>query len=123
MTKRGKVIIFHNPRCSKSREALGILKEENCEIEIVEYLKQSPTIKELEVVLQKLSLSPIDIVRKKEELFLKKFKDKNFTDKEWLKILSENPVLIERPIIIDGYKAVIGRPPELVKELLHRKKK
>lgn len=116
-----KVTIYHNPRCSKSREALGILEKEGCEVEIVEYLKKVPTKKELKTLLSKLGLKAIDIVRKKEEIYLKKFKDKNFTNEEWLQILTEHPVLIERPIVIDGYKAVIGRPPELVAELLHRK--
>ena len=86
MATKSKIIIFHNPRCSKSREALGLLNDNNCEIEIVEYLKSKPTVKQLKDVLAKLSLKPIDIVRKKEELFLKKFKNKKFTDGEWLQI-------------------------------------
>ena len=117
-----KITILHNPRCSKSREALQILNDNKCEIEIIEYLKNTPSKKELKDVLMKLGLKPADIVRKKEDVFIKKFKDKKFTDSEWLQILTENPVLIERPIVIDGYKAVIGRPPELVLELVRRKK-
>ncbi len=118
-----KITILHNPRCSKSREALALLEKSNCEVEVVEYLKQIPTKKELKDILMRLGLKPFDIVRKKEELFLKKFKNKNFTDAEWLQILTEHPVLIERPIIIDGYTAIIGRPPELVVELLNRRKR
>lgn len=116
------MIIYHNPRCSKSREALEILNTNNCEYEIREYLKEPPTKKELKELLAKLGCKPIDIVRKKEELFLKKFNNKKFTDSEWIQILTEHPSLIERPIVIDGYKAVIGRPTELVIELIKRKK-
>lgn len=116
------MIIYHNPRCSKSREALELLNKNKCDFEVREYLKVPPTKKELKDLIAKLGCKPIDIVRKKEELFIKKFKDKKFTDAEWIQILSEYPVLIERPIVIDGYKAVIGRPPELVIELVRRKK-
>lgn len=115
-----KVIIWHNARCSKSREACELLVKENCEFEIKEYLKEKITKKELKELLAKLGLKAFDIVRQKEELFIKKFRNKKFTNEEWIQILLENPVLIERPIIIDGYKAIIGRPPELVVDLLNR---
>jgi arsenate reductase (glutaredoxin) len=121
MAKR-KVTIFHNARCSKCREAMGILEDSNCEIEVVEYLKEIPTKKELKDLLMKLGLKPFDLIRTKEELFEKKFRNKKFTDGEWLQIIIENPILLERPIIVDGYKAVIGRPVEKVIELLARKK-
>ena len=117
-----KVQILYNPRCSKCREALSFLEGENCEIEIKEYLKDTLTKKELKNILAKLVLKAFDIVRQKEDLFLKKFKNKKFTNEEWIQLLIENPTLIERPIVIDGYKAIIGRPPELVIDLLHRKK-
>lgn len=117
-----KVQILHNPRCSKSREALHLLQTQNCEVEIIEYLKKIPTKKELKMILDKLGLKAEDIVRKKEDIYLKKFKNKNFTNEEWIQLLVENPILIERPIIIDGYKAIIGRPPELVIDLVNRKK-
>ncbi len=116
-----KVQILYNPRCSKCREALHLLEGESCEIEIVEYLKKSITKKELKNILAKLGLKAFDIVRKKEPLYLKKFKHKTFANEEWIQLLIENPILIERPIVIDGYKAVIGRPPELVVDLLQRK--
>jgi arsenate reductase len=117
-----KIQILYNPRCSKCREALSLLEGESCEIEIVEYLKESLTKKELKNILAKLGLKAADLVRKKEDLYLKKFKDKKFTNEEWIQILLENPILIERPVVIDGYTAIIGRPPELVIELLNRKK-
>lgn len=116
------MIIYHNSRCSKSREVLNILTESKCEFEIRDYLKVPPTKAELKELLAKLGCKPLDIVRKKEELFVNKFAKKKFTDNEWIQILSEHPVLIERPIVIDGYKAVIGRPIELVLELIKRKK-
>ena len=119
---KNKIQILYNPRCSKCREALGILKSENCEIEIVEYLKETLTKKELKTILSKLGLKAFDIVRQKEDVFIKKFKGKKFTNEEWIQLLLENPTLIERPIVIDGYKAIIGRPPELVIELINRKK-
>ena len=115
-----KVQILYNPRCSKSREALSLLKGEECEIEMIDYLREALTKKELKIILAKLGLKAFDIVRKKESLYLKKFKDKTFSNEEWIEILIENPALIERPIVIDGYKAIVGRPPELVIDLLKR---
>ena len=117
-----KVQILYNPRCSKCRETLSLLESENCEIEVKEYLKETLTKKELKNILAKLGLKAFDIVRQKEVLFIKKFRGKKFTNEEWIQLLIENPSLIERPIVIDGYKAIIGRPPELVIDLLHRKK-
>ena len=117
-----QITILYNPRCSKCREALGHLEEGHCEIEIVEYLKKPLTKKQLKEILAKLGVRAIDIVRQKEELFVKKFSGKKFTNEEWIQILLENPILIERPIVIDGYKAIIGRPPELVIDLIKRKK-
>ena len=115
-----KIQIFHNPRCGKSREALKLLQDHGCEIEIIEYLKKTPSKKELKTILEKLGLKAFDIVRQKESVFIDKFKNKNFTNDEWIQILLEHPILIERPIVVDGYKAVIGRPPELVIELVNR---
>jgi len=121
MSKR-KVTIFYNARCSKCREAMDVLVDGNCEIEIVEYLKKFPTKKELKDLLMKLGLKPFDLIRTKEEIFEKKFKNKKFTDAEWLQVIIENPILLERPIVVDGYKAVIGRPVEKVIDLLNRNK-
>jgi arsenate reductase (glutaredoxin) len=117
-----KIQILYNPRCSKCREALSFLEGENCEIEVKEYLKATLTKKELKDILSKLGLKAFDIVRQKEDLFIKKFRNKKFTNEEWIQLLLENPILIERPIVIDGYKAIIGRPPELVIDLINRKK-
>ena len=116
------MIIYHNARCSKSREALEILKKNKCEIKIREYLKIPPTKKELKELLGKLGCKPFDLIRKSEKLYIEKFQGKKFTDAQWIKILSENPILIERPLIIDGKKAIVGRPPSLILSLVKKRK-
>ena len=113
-----KTIIYHNPRCSKSRETLELLKEHGEQIEIVEYLKNTPSEKELGEIISKLGIKPELLVRKSETLYKEKFAGKTFTDKQWIKILSENPVLIERPVVVKGNKAVIGRPPQNIIDIL-----
>ena len=110
--------IYHNPRCRKSRETLAIINDNGGNAEIVEYLKTPPSVAELSKLLQKLNMGPQDIIRKGETLYKEKYKGMNFSDEEWLTVLHENPVLIERPIVVKGNKAVIGRPPENVLELL-----
>jgi arsenate reductase len=84
---------------------------------VIEYLKNIPSEKELKELLQVLKLKPIDIVRKKESIYIEKYKNKNFNDNEWIKILVENPVLIERPIVVKGITACIARDEETVKKL------
>jgi arsenate reductase len=122
MTKN-KLVVYSKNVCSKSQCALEWLQEHGYEYEIREYLEENPTKKELKELLAKLDMKPLDLFRQKEELFIKKFKGKKFTDEEWLQILVENPSLIERPIVVDGYKAIIARPAELLEDFLKRKKK
>jgi len=110
--------IYHNPRCSKSRQTLQLIKDAGADVEIVEYLKTIPNKEELEMILMKLNLKPIDIVRKGEAVYKEKFKNSNFNDDEWIKIMIEYPKLIERPIVIKGNKAILGRPPENVLDLI-----
>jgi arsenate reductase (glutaredoxin) len=110
--------IYHNPRCSKSRDALFIIQSSSSEVQVVEYLKTSPNEEELRDLLKKLNMKPYDIIRKGENIFKENYKDKQLSDDEWIKVLVENPVLIERPIVVKGDKAVIARPPEKVNELL-----
>ena len=114
-----KVKIFHNPRCSKSRKTLELLLEREIETEIVEYLKTPPDVETLKNITQMLDLRPIDLVRKGEKLYQDLDIDKyeNNTD-ALLKIMTENPILIERPIVIANNKAVIGRPPELILNII-----
>ncbi len=109
--------IYHNPRCRKSRETLTLIKEAGIEHTIVEYLKEVPSKEELNQLLAKLNMKPEELLRKGEKVFKENFKGKQFADEEWIQIMIENPKLIERPIVVKGNKAIIGRPPETVKEL------
>ena len=110
--------IYHNPRCSKSRETLQIIKDAGVEVEIVEYLNAIPTEDELKTLLMKLNLKPTDILRKGEAVYKEKFKNSNFNDDEWIKVMIEYPKLIERPIVVKGNKAILGRPPQNVLDLI-----
>lgn len=110
--------IYHNPRCTKSRETLAIIKNAGIEPEVVEYLKDVPSSAEIKDLLMKLNLKATDIIRKGEAVYKEKFKGKEFGEEEWIQIMTEYPKLIERPIVVRGNKAVLGRPPENVEELL-----
>lgn len=110
--------ILHNPRCRKSRETLNLIQGKGTEVEIVEYLKEAPSVDELRSILEMLQLNPEQLLRKGEAVFKENFKGKDLTEEEWIEAMASNPVLIERPIVIKGNRAVIGRPPENVKELL-----
>jgi arsenate reductase len=110
--------IYHNPRCTKSRQTLELLREKGAEPEIIEYLKTPPTQTELKQVLGALGLKAEDIIRKGETLYKEKYKGKNYSNEEWIKIMAENPILIERPIVVNGKKAALGRPPEQVLTIL-----
>lgn len=116
------MIIYYNARCSKCREAKDLLEQNNCQITYREYLKEPPTKKELNGLLKKLGCKAVDIVRKSEQLYEEKFADKKLTNAQWIKILCDYPILIERPIIVDGEKAIIGRPPVLVLEMIKKKR-
>lgn len=110
--------IYHNPRCSKSRQTLDIIRQSGAEPEIIQYLKTPPTADELHKLLGALKLDAEQIIRKGEKLYKEKFKGKKFDNDTWIRVLVENPTLIERPIVVKGEKAVLGRPPENVNQLL-----
>jgi arsenate reductase len=110
--------IYHNPRCRKSREGLAILKEMNLDFEIVEYLKNPPSVKELSELIKKLNIKPIELVRKNEAIWKENYKGKDLTDDEIIKAMAENPKLIERPIVITEHSAILGRPPEIIRTIL-----
>jgi len=110
--------IYHNPRCSKSRQALNLLIDNDVNPDIYEYLKTPPTAGELEEVINMLGIKPFDLIRKGEAIYKEKYKDKELSDKQWIKAMIEYPKLIERPIVIDGNRARLGRPPERILELL-----
>lgn len=110
--------IYHNPRCSKSRQGLAILEESKKEFEIVKYLEEIPSEKKLKAIIEKLGISPIQLVRKTEKIWKENFKGKELSDNEIVTAMIENPKLIERPIVINNNKAVIGRPPENIATIL-----
>lgn len=112
------MIIYHNPRCRKSRETLEIIKSNGVEPDIVEYLKNPLTESQLTELLEKLGIDAEDLIRKGESVYKEKYKGKDLNQQGWIKAMVENPVLIERPIVVKGKKAVLGRPPEKVEELL-----
>ena len=110
--------IYHNARCSKSRQTLQIIQNANKEVEVIEYLINPPTFEELKSMIDMLGISPEQLLRKGEATFKELFKGKTYSHDEWIKIMVENPKLIERPIVVEGNKAVLGRPPENVTTLL-----
>ena len=113
--------IYHNPRCSKSREALALLKESGITPKVVEYLKDVPTRKELELLVMQLGVPASELVRKNEALYKEKYKGLKLNEHEWVRVMHENPQLMERPVVLKGHTAVIGRPVENVQELINRK--
>jgi arsenate reductase (glutaredoxin) len=110
--------IYHNPRCTKSRATLALLTERGIEPHVIEYLQTPPTAKELKAIVAKLGIKPEELVRKGEDVYKEKFAGKSLTDAQWIQALAANPILIERPIVVRGDKAAIGRPPENVEKLL-----
>ena len=110
--------IYHNPRCTKSRETLQLIENKGQQPTIVEYLQTPPTKTELKEIISKLGIRPIELIRTNEADFKENFKGKDLSDDEWIEAMVAYPRLIERPIVINGKKAVIGRPPEKVLEIL-----
>ncbi len=111
--------IYHNPRCSKSRQTLQLLEEKGIQPDIIEYLKVAPTKAELESVLNLLSLGPRELMRKGEAIYKElNLKDTSLNDEQLIAAMLENPILIERPIVLANDKAAIGRPPESVLDIL-----
>ena len=112
------VEIWHNSRCSKSRNGLKYLQENGIEYKIREYLKNPPTKEELQEVLKKLGMKPSELIRKKEKLF-KELNLKDKSEDELLEAMVEHPKLIERPIVINGNKAVVARPETQIEKILN----
>ena len=110
--------IYHNPRCTKSRAALALLKEHGVEPRVVEYLDTPPTAPELKAIVAKLGIQPEQLVRKGEDVYKANYAGKTLTDAQWIDAMVKHPILIERPIVVSGDRAVIGRPPENVEPLL-----
>lgn len=109
--------IYHNPRCSKSRAGLKYLEENGYQITVKNYMKEGIDPEEIKSILNKTGMAAIDLVRKQEELYKKEYKDKEISEEEWINILSENPKLLQRPIVINGKKAILAQPPEQVEKI------
>ena len=109
--------IYHNPRCRKSREGLEFLKSKTSGFTLIDYLKDGLCCKDLEEILLKSNLDPIDLVRKQEDFFIHGLKGKTFTRQEWIEIICENPRLLQRPIVVGKYRAVIAVPPARIEEV------
>lgn len=112
-------VILHNPRCSKSRETLQLLQENNVQPQVVEYLKTPPSADELRDILRKLDRRPTELIRNKEAIYKElDLGQRDLTDDELIQVMTEHPILIERPVVIRGDQARVGRPPQDVLELL-----
>ena len=101
--------ILHNPRCGKSRDCLAFATESELEFEIIDYLENQLSVDELKALIKKLKVKPIELVRQKETIWIEKYKDKSLTNTQIIKALSKYPILIQRPIVIDGDRAIMGR--------------
>jgi arsenate reductase len=118
---KDKMTVFHKPSCQTSNTVLKYLRTKKQNLDIIHYIETPPSANELEILLSKLNLKPIELIRKKEKYYQEKLSKLNFNDHEWIKLMVENPILIERPILIKGNKAIIGRPFERVVEFVEGK--
>jgi arsenate reductase len=112
------VTVYHNPRCSKSRQTLELLKSQGIDAELVLYLETPPNTAELAGLLKKLGISAHQLIRKSEQVYKDNFRNIEMTEQQWLEAMSKHPKLIERPIVVNGDRATLGRPPENVLEIL-----
>jgi arsenate reductase (glutaredoxin) len=115
---RETLTIYHNPACTKSRETLALIRARGHEPKIVEYLKTPPSEAELTAIVRKLGIEPLELIRRNEQVFKDKYAGKTLADKEWIKAMVKDPILIQRPIVVRGNVAAIGRPPEDIERLL-----
>ncbi len=113
------IVIYHNPRCGKSRDAMKLLDNKGIKPKVIEYLKTPPSAAELKDILAKLGISPRQLLRKGEAAYKDlKLGDEKLSDAAIIKAMVQNPILIERPIVVNGKKAALGRPPEAVLKIL-----
>ncbi|WP_370103980.1 arsenate reductase (glutaredoxin) [Winogradskyella sp.] len=110
--------IYHNPRCSKSRQGLAIVEASGKEFDVVKYLEDELSVEQLSTIISKLGIKPIDLVRKNEAIWKSDYKGKTLTDKQIIDAMIKHPKLIERPIVINKNKAVVGRPPESILNII-----
>ena len=117
MTEKS-IVIYHNSRCSKSRSVCTLVSERRIDAKIVEYLETPPNKAELRALLRKLGMKPAELVRRGERIYQETYANREMSDEQWLDALVAHPILIERPIVVCGERAVIGRPPEKVLTLI-----
>jgi len=111
--------VYFKPNCATCQTALGLLKKNTTEdFELIEYLVETPSPKEIKEILKMLGMKAEQLVRKKEPLYKEKYEGKKISESEWIKIMVENPILIDRPIVVKDGKAIIGRPPERILEII-----
>jgi len=110
--------IYHNPRCGKSREGLQILEQSGKNFETIKYLEDTPSVEKLSKIIKLLKIQPIELVRQNEKIWKELFKNSNLSDDELIQIMAKHPILIERPIVINGNKAIVGRPPSKILEII-----
>jgi arsenate reductase len=110
--------IYHNSRCTKSRECLAFLEDSEKKYEVIKYLVDVPNFDELKSIIKKIGIKPIELVRKKEKLWIENFNNLTMSDEAIIQAMIDNPILIERPIVINGNKAIIARPLENITSIL-----
>lgn len=115
---KNKITIWHKNTCSKSCEVMSVLKKEGVAPEVFEYMVTPPSQADIEAVLKKLGIPAESLIRKKESIYKEKFAGKKMTEEKWIKAMVKYPILIERPILIKGNKAIIGRPTERIFEII-----
>ena len=118
MDTKTTVTIYHKPTCSKSREAMAFLKAHGIEPNVIEYMNEPLNAEEIKALLKKLGVSPMDIIRTKEPIYAEKFKGKKLTDEKLIQAFVKYPILLQRPILVKGKKAVVGRSKEELKAIL-----
>lgn len=112
------ITIYHNPRCSKSRECVAFLENTKHQFEVIKYLENTFTFESLSEIIKKLNLKPIELVRIKEKIWIENYKGKSLSDSEIISAMVKNPTLIERPVAVYREKAIIARPLEKINEIL-----
>ena len=112
------ITIYHNPRCGKSRECLAFITNSKQEFEVVKYLENPLNLNQLEEIIKKLNIKPIELIRNKESIWVDNFKGRTLSDKEIIQSMVDYPILMERPIAVKGDKAVIARPLDKIKEII-----
>ncbi|MDT8339508.1 MAG: arsenate reductase (glutaredoxin) [Sulfurimonas sp.] len=114
-----EIKIWHNPKCSKSREAMEILQEKKCDAEVIKYLEESPNEDQIKSILKMLDIAPRELMRIKEDIYKELNLKEELDDSALISAMAKHPKLIERPIIIKGERAIIGRPTERIAEFLN----